>query len=206
MSPQTSSKPKCAETPMPTKTLNVITPFSKKLNEEDDENERIAQEFIRKYSNQRGARFDEDFEEINTIGRGNFGSVVKCRNKLDGIEYAIKITERSTPKNRNSIYEALQEVYALSALSVSSESQHIVRYYRGWIENAQLYIQMELCEQSLYEVFESQNLDEKEIIECLRQICIGLNELHEKGIVHLDLKLENILISSTSFRHLYHLI
>jgi hypothetical protein len=40
--------------------------------------------------------------------------------------------------------EAIQEVYALSALSVSSENPYIVRYYRGWVENGQLYIQMEL--------------------------------------------------------------
>lgn len=34
----------------------------------------------------------------------------------------------------------LQEVYALSALSVGFESPHIVRYYSGWIEDSNLYI------------------------------------------------------------------
>jgi len=42
------------------------------------------------------------------------------------------------------MFEALQEAYALSALSVSCENPYIVRYYRGWIEDEQLYIQMEL--------------------------------------------------------------
>ena len=31
--------------------------------------------------------------------------------------------------------EALQEVYALAALSATTESPHIVRYFTGWIEN-----------------------------------------------------------------------
>ena len=123
--------------------------------------------------------------------------MVKCRNKIDGIEYAIKITEKRAPKTGNSMFEALQEVYALSYLSVSSENQYIVRYYRGWIDDGQLYIQMELCQQSLYDLFVSNKYDENEIIKLLRHVCLGLNELHEKGIVHLDLKLENILISNT---------
>lgn len=94
--------------------------------------------------NEKQSRFNEDFIEICTIGKGHFGSVVRCQNKLDGIEYAIKITERQHPKMRVNMYEALQEAYALAALTVSSENPYIVRYYRGWIEDEQLYIQMEL--------------------------------------------------------------
>lgn len=96
--------------------------------------------------------------------------MVKCQNKLDGIEYAIKITERQHPKRRLNMYEALQEAYALSALSVSSENPYIVRYYRGWIENEQLYIQMELCENSLYDQFKERQLNEDEILKVLRDI------------------------------------
>jgi len=113
--------------------------------------------------NERGSRFNEDFEEIWNLGKGNFGSVVnfisnfiikiKCQNKLDKIEYAIKITEKQHPKKVVNITEALQEAYALAALSVCSENPYIVRYYRAWEENDQLYIQMELCENSLYDVF-----------------------------------------------------
>ena len=45
-----------------------------------------------------------------------------------------------------------------------------MRYYRGWVESDQLYIQMELCEKSLLEVFESKEYDEKEILKLLRQV------------------------------------
>ena len=115
---------------------------------------------------------------------------------MEGIEYAIKITEKQHPKKSVNMYEALQEAYALAALSVTSESQYIVRYYTGWIENGQLYIQMELCESSLYDQFIKGPLTEQEIMKVLRDICKGLEELHANRIVHLDLKLENILLGS----------
>ena len=35
-------------------------------------------------------RFYQEFEIINTIGRGSFGEVYQCRNKIDGCVYAIK--------------------------------------------------------------------------------------------------------------------
>lgn len=139
------------------------------MQDSDEENERIAQQFIKEY-NRRGSRFEEYFEEINVIGRGHFGTVVRCRNKTDGIEYAIKITDKNTPKNKNSMNEAIQEVYALSATSVSCEIPHIVRYFSGWIENDQLYIQMELCKMSLLDFFNMQQYDENDIYKCLRHI------------------------------------
>ena len=45
------------------------------------------------------SRFDNDFETVETLGAGNFGKVIKCRNKLDKSMYAVKITSRSLKSN-----------------------------------------------------------------------------------------------------------
>ena len=47
---------------------------------------------------------------------------------------------------------------------------------------------MELCESSLLEKYQLQYFTEEELKKVIRDICLGLNELHSKGIVHLDLK------------------
>ena len=39
------------------------------------------------------SRFTEDYEILKIIGKGCFGNVYKCRNKIDGLVYAIKCSK-----------------------------------------------------------------------------------------------------------------
>ena len=66
---------------------------------------------------------------------------------------------------------------------------------------------MELCKQSLNEVKReakillkqgSSGINEKEIRRMIRDTLLGLSELHQKDIVHLDLKPSNILLGQSS--------
>jgi hypothetical protein len=43
------------------------------------------------------SRFQTDFEVLGKLGKGGFGEVVKARNKLDGVVYAIKIIKVRRP-------------------------------------------------------------------------------------------------------------
>jgi len=36
------------------------------------------------------SRYQQDFEELGLLGRGGFGEVRKCRNRIDGLVYAVK--------------------------------------------------------------------------------------------------------------------
>ena len=85
----------------------------------------------------RMSRLEQDYEHVREIGEGHFGSVLQCVHRLDGLDYAVKISKKPTKKH-NCLEEALHEVFALSALSVAGENPYIVRYYTGWIENNQL--------------------------------------------------------------------
>lgn len=38
------------------------------------------------------SRFLEDFVQQENLGKGQFGKVMRCQNKLDQLEYAVKIT------------------------------------------------------------------------------------------------------------------
>ena len=74
------------------------------------------------------SRYRTDFEEVEFLGKGGFGEVVKARNKLDGRSYAIKKVKLRPDDNEQKVY---REVNNLSKVS----HQHIVRYYGCWLED-----------------------------------------------------------------------
>nr|XP_019007722.1 PEK/GCN2 protein kinase [Kwoniella pini CBS 10737]OCF46503.1 PEK/GCN2 protein kinase [Kwoniella pini CBS 10737] len=75
------------------------------------------------------SRYRTDFEEVEFLGKGGFGEVVKARNKLDGRSYAIKKVKLRLEDDEAKVY---REVNNLSRVN----HQHIVRYYSCWLEDA----------------------------------------------------------------------
>ena len=54
---------------------------------------------------------------------------------------------------------------------------------------------MELCKMTLKEYLLSNELSYDDKINIARQICLGIKYIHQKDIIHRDLKLQNIFIS-----------
>ena len=76
-------------------------------------------------------RYSNDFEETKQLGRGGFGAVYACRNRLDGRQYAIKKIQLSSEKSWASrLDKVLREVKILARL----EHTNIVRYFQAWLE------------------------------------------------------------------------
>ncbi|KAJ3055078.1 hypothetical protein HK097_011568 [Rhizophlyctis rosea] len=77
------------------------------------------------------SRYKIDFEELEFLGKGGFGEVVKARNRIDGRFYAIKKIKLD-PKDKSNSNKILREVQTLSRL----HHQFVVRYYQAWFEDA----------------------------------------------------------------------
>ncbi len=90
------------------------------------------------------------------------------------------------------------------------QSDHIVQYKSSWIENQTLFIQMELCLNTLRGIMDQKQNEfkrkESEIMtpieyyissELFKEIVESVNFLHKQRplIIHRDLKPENILIT-----------
>eukprot|EP00033_Pygsuia_biforma_P004368 GCRY01004787.1.p1 GENE.GCRY01004787.1~~GCRY01004787.1.p1 ORF type:complete len:973 (-),score=205.38 GCRY01004787.1:29-2947(-) len=77
------------------------------------------------------SRYRMEFEELDEIGKGAFGTVLKAQNRLDSRIYAIKRIRIDT-KDTTSMEKLLREVFTLSRL----HHQHVVRYYSTWLETS----------------------------------------------------------------------
>ncbi|KAL8031737.1 hypothetical protein ABFS82_13G045400 [Erythranthe guttata] len=89
------------------------------------------------------------------------------------------------------------EVQALAALGYH---ENIVGYYSSWFENKQLYIQLELCEHSLSLDRIPKLFTEREALEAMYQIAKALQFIHGRGVVHLDVKPENIYVKNGVYK------
>ncbi|XP_075049500.1 eIF-2-alpha kinase GCN2 [Mixophyes fleayi] len=78
------------------------------------------------------SRYFNEFEELQMLGRGAFGAVIKVQNKLDGCYYAVKRVHINPASKQ--FRRIKGEVTLLSRLN----HENIVRYYNAWIEKHEL--------------------------------------------------------------------
>ncbi|KAI9637172.1 kinase-like domain-containing protein [Dioszegia hungarica] len=78
----------------------------------------------------RQSRYREDFVEVEFLGKGGFGEVVKARNKLDSRVYAIKKVKLRQGDDEQRVYREVQNMSGVN-------HQHIVRYFTCWLEDVQ---------------------------------------------------------------------
>jgi len=136
---------------------------------------------------------DKIFILEEEIASGSFGSVYKGRHYQTGKHYAVKII---TPEEDEDLNDFLVEIAVLKKCS----HENIVGFYGAWLKGEELFIAMDLCEGgAITDIFSvSQDpLTEDQIAVITRDSLRGLIYLHDKGIIHRDIKGANILMTST---------
>lgn len=149
-------------------------------------------------------RYREEFHEVCVIGSGSFGTVYKCINRLDGCVYALKRSHNPVIGSADET-SALREVYAHAVLG---SHPHLVRYYSAWAEDDHMLIQNEYCNggtlSALINTYKTNGkiFTELDLKIILRHVAEGLQYIHSVGLVHLDIKPDNIfIIFSDSSEH-----
>ena len=139
---------------------------------------------------------NKEYEIIKELGKGGNGRVVKVLNKSENKYYAIKEIEiREDMKNK--IKDIQKEAEILSEFNC----KNIVKYYDSSINNNKFYILMEYCDKQNLKDFIIKNIKNKKLIDenilynIIKQICIGIKEIHIKNIIHRDIKPENIFMN-----------
>lgn len=134
------------------------------------------------------------YEVLEFLGRGTFGQVVKCWNKRTNETVAIKIL-----KNHPSYARQGQiEVSILSRLGRENADEfNLVRAYEVFQHKNHTCLVFEMLEQNLYD-FLKQNKFSPLPLRCIRpivqQVLVALSKLKKLGLIHADLKPENIML------------
>ncbi|XP_045545458.1 homeodomain-interacting protein kinase 3 isoform X6 [Salmo salar] len=134
------------------------------------------------------------YEVLDFLGRGTFGQVVKCWKRGTGEVVAVKIL-----KNHPSYARQGQiEVGILARLSGENADEHnLVRAFECFQHRSHTCLVFEMLEQNLYD-FLKQNkfspLPLKVIRPVLQQVATALRKLKTMGLIHADLKPENIML------------
>uniref|UniRef100_A0A3P8UN72 Protein kinase domain-containing protein n=1 Tax=Cynoglossus semilaevis TaxID=244447 RepID=A0A3P8UN72_CYNSE len=130
------------------------------------------------------------------LGQGAYGIVVKCVRIKDMTTVAVKMI-----KQRPCFLKLANiEVAALSRLkSLCVDKCNLVKWHRVFMDKGHVCLEFEHLDKSLYEFLKERDrcsLLLKEIRPIIQQLANALNHLKLAGIIHADLKLENVMLVS----------
>ncbi|KAG8691696.1 hypothetical protein FRC11_012447 [Ceratobasidium sp. 423] len=135
----------------------------------------------------------KDFEIIKPISKGAFGSVFLAKKKTTGDYFAIKVLKKADMIAKNQITNVKAERMILMK---QSESPFVVKLYFTFQSKENLYLVMEYLNggdcASLIKTLGA--LPEEWTKAYIAEVTLGLEYLHAKGVVHRDLKPDNLLI------------
>lgn len=142
-----------------------------------------------------------------TIGQAAFSSALECVDLASDPEDPQSVCLKRVKNNKDCFDQSLDEIQLLQYINQSGdpEEHHILKMYDFFYYKEHLYIVSELLRRNLYEYdqyirktgeepyFTLPNL-KKITVQCLE----ALQFVHNLGIIHCDLKPENIVINSYS--------
>ncbi|XP_067829633.1 serine/threonine-protein kinase ULK3 [Heptranchias perlo] len=142
----------------------------------------------------------EDFILTERLGSGTYATVYKAYRKVNSREVvAIKCVSKKT-LNKASVENLLTEIEILKTV----RHPHIVQLKDFQWDNGNIYLIMEFCAGGDLSHFirGRRMLPEHVARRFLQQLASALQYLHQRNISHLDLKPQNILLSSSTVPHL----
>jgi eukaryotic-like serine/threonine-protein kinase len=129
---------------------------------------------------------------VSKIGEGGMGEVYRARDTKLGRDVAIKVLPALLSENADRLNRFEQEAQAAGALN----HPNILSIFHIGTHNGAPYIVSELLEgETLRERMAGGALPQRKAIDYASQIVKGLAAAHEKGIVHRDIKPDNVFIT-----------
>ncbi|KAJ3007632.1 Protein kinase, partial [Thoreauomyces humboldtii] len=130
------------------------------------------------------------YAKIKKVGQGASGSVYVARNTTTQAIVAIKQMDLASQPRKELI---------VNEILVMKESQHpnIVNYLDSFLVKGELWVIMEYMEGGpLTDIIDNNSMNEPQIAAICLETIKGLHHLHDRSIIHRDIKSDNVLLDA----------
>ncbi|MDX2009193.1 MAG: protein kinase [Myxococcaceae bacterium] len=124
------------------------------------------------------------------LGRGGMGTVFRAHHRALGRDVAVKVLAPEVAQDADVRARFSREAHALARL----DHPHIVRIFDAGVEDEDPYVVMELVDGG--PVSKRLPLPVDEALRMTRQVCQALSYAHARGVIHRDVKPENVLVDA----------
>lgn len=146
-------------------------------------------------------KFEEDYKVTSSVLGKGYNGVVRLADDIHSSSkqhFAVK-----TFKTKGLTEHKRHQLDAEIEIFLCMDHPHIARLVDVYESSNTITIVMECAEGGeLFDRVTQQRFSEDEAADAVRQILLALNYIHSHGIVHRDLKLENILYDTKGGHHL----
>lgn len=145
-----------------------------------------------------GSRFGK-YELTALLGRGGMGEVYEAVDTDKGRTVALKILRAEFAHDEQFRTRFLRESRAAAGL----EEPHVVPIHDWGEIDGNLYIDMRLVRgQTLHDLINSGPLEPRRAVSIVEQVASALDAAHARGLIHRDVKPQNIIVTSADFAYL----
>uniref|UniRef100_A0A3B4A7Z4 Serine/threonine-protein kinase PLK4 n=1 Tax=Periophthalmus magnuspinnatus TaxID=409849 RepID=A0A3B4A7Z4_9GOBI len=137
----------------------------------------------------------EDFKVLTLLGKGSFACVYRAKSAKTGLEVAIKTIDKKAMHKAGMVQRVTNEVEIHCRLKHPS----VLELYNYFEDSNYVYLVLEMChngEMSRYLKDRKMPFSEDDARHFMNQIVRGMLYLHTHGILHRDLTLSNLLLTT----------
>jgi serine/threonine protein kinase len=138
-----------------------------------------------------GQEFEGKYRVVERLGEGGMSTIYRAQQIEGGPDVALKILHDELVHDKDQRERFEREARALFGL----EHPNILYVYDYGVHNGLPFLVMELLSgKTLDQLIEEAPLQPAEAVDLVGQVLTGLSLAHEKGVLHRDIKTENVIV------------